>query len=82
MGKDEINTIKCAHDPKEVIRYLGVRLTNKGTNLDFLRRVHQEKAPFCMVKLKTTLYDCSVAMPTEMLSSSSLGEKISGCMQR
>jgi len=58
VSKEEIESIKQAHDLKAVIESYGVTLKKKGSNYVGLCPFHKEKTPSFTVNPKTNLYHC------------------------
>lgn len=58
ISKEEIESIKRAHDLKEVIEPYGVKLKKKGGNDVGLCPFHEEKTPFFTLNSKINLYHC------------------------
>jgi DNA primase len=58
IAKEELETIKKAHDLRAVIESYGVTLKKKGSNYVGLCPFHKEKTPSFTVNPKTNLYHC------------------------
>ena len=58
IAKEEIETIKRAHDLRAVAEAYGIKLKKKGANYVGLCPFHKEKTPSFTVNPKTNLYHC------------------------